>query len=201
MDCIAMMERQILVIGYGAIASELVAALLATTQANYRLGLLLRPGSTSRERAPGGVTVCESIEEAAAFCPDLVVEAAGHGAVSDSVPALIQLGLPVLISSIGALHDQALLSRLLATADAHGGRLILASGALGGLDYLRAVRGAGGLSIGYESRKQPAAWAAELKAIGRQPEEISRPLTLFKGTAREAASIYPQNLNVGAAVA
>lgn len=196
-----MNERRILVIGYGAIASELCAALLGATEAQFRVGLLLRPGSSSRAKAPRHTTICGSIEDVAAFRPDLVVEAAGHGAVGESVPALLGLGLPVLVSSIGALHDDVLLARLLRLAEAHGGRLILASGALGALDYVRAAREADGLDIRYESRKPPAAWKAELQALGVEPETVDRPVTLFEGTAREAAGTYPQNLNVAAAAA
>ena len=90
---------------------------------------------------------------------------------------------------------------LVERAGAQGGRLLLPSGALGGLDYIRAVRHSKNLSLRYQSRKPPAAWAAELKALGHDPAELSAPLTLFAGDAREAAARYPQNLNVAAALA
>ena len=47
----------------------------------------------------------------------------------------------------------------------------------------------------------PAAWSAELRALGHDPARLAQPLTLFAGTAREAAAAYPQNLNVAAALA
>lgn len=196
-----MNARRILIIGYGAIASELCEALLAETLSTYDVGLLLRSGSPSRKRAPEELTICESIQESAAFGPDLVVEAAGHCAVRESVPELLELGLPVLVSSIGAFHDDKLLARLLKMAVSNGGKLILASGALGALDYMRAVRNAGGLEINYESRKPPKAWRGELKTLNIEADAVEKPLILFKGTAREAAGAYPQNLNVAAAVA
>ncbi len=194
-----MSARRILVIGFGAIAADLVAALRAEPETE--VALFLRPGSPSRARAPKGLAICGDMAEAAAFHPDLVVEAAGHGAVKETVPGCLALGLPVLIASIGALHDEALTTRLAAAAKAHGGRLILASGAIGGLDYARAVRPAATLDLAYESRKPPAAWAGELRALGHAPEALSAPVTLFDGTAREAAAAYPQNLNVAAALA
>ncbi len=112
-----------------------------------------------------------------------------------------KLGLAVLISSIGALHDSALYDRLVATALAHEGRLLLPSGALGALDYVRAVRKARSLSLRYQSRKPPAAWAKELAALGHDAATLAAPVTLFAGNAREAAALYPQNLNVAAALA
>lgn len=196
-----MTTRRILMIGYGAIASEVVAGLQTTEPGGFVAGVLLRPGSASRERVPSGVTICETIAHAAAFEPDLVVEAAGHSAVQDTVPDLLALGLPVLVSSIGALHDEALFSRLRATAQAGGGRLVLASGALGALDYVRACKTADPVRITYESRKPPSAWTAELRALGHDPSTLSAPVVLFEGTAREAAAAYPQNLNVAAALA
>ncbi|WP_417767429.1 aspartate dehydrogenase [Stappia sp.] len=196
-----MTQRRILVIGYGAIAAELVSLLRDPAIFGARVGVMLRPGSPSHAKAPGGIDIVVEAADVTAFGPDLVVEAAGHSAVRETVPDLLALGLPVLVSSIGALHDDDLVKRLSETAEAHGGRLILASGALGALDYIRAARSANALDVAYESRKPPAAWAGELKALGHDPETLAMPVTLFEGTAREAAAAYPQNLNVAAALA
>lgn len=196
-----MSARRVVLIGYGAIAGDIAAALIAAREPGYALGVLLRPGSPSAARVPEGVAVLAGLDAVADFGPDLVIEAAGHGAVRDSVPGCLALGLPVLISSIGALHDAAFYADLVAAARKGGGRLLLASGALGGLDYVRAVRHAPDLALRYESRKPPAAWSGELRALGLDPDALAAPVTLFSGTAREAAALYPQNLNVAAALA
>lgn len=196
-----MSARRVVLIGYGAIAGDIAATLLATEEPGYALGVLLRPGSPSRTRVPEGVAALSGLDEVEAFAPDLVIEAAGHEAVRDSVPGCLALGLPVLISSIGALHDEVFYSGLVATARTGGGRLLLASGALGGLDYVRAIRHAKQLDLRYQSRKPPSAWSGELRALGHDPAALSEPVTLFSGTARQAAALYPQNLNVAAALA
>lgn len=195
------MRRRIALIGYGAIAESLAAGLIACPEPGYDIGVLLKPGSASRERVPEGLSLLSGPDELSIFAPALVVEAAGHGAVRDTVLPCLSQGLPVLISSIGALHDDALFSALVAAAQAGGGKLLLASGALGALDYVRAVRHAAELRLRYQSRKPPGAWSAELRALGHDPAALDRPLSLFSGTAREAAAAYPQNLNVAAALA
>lgn len=195
------MRRKVVLIGFGAIAESLAATLLAGSAPGYEIGLLLRPGSSSRERVPAGVTLLSGLDELGAFAPALVVEAAGHQAVRETVLPCLSQGLPVLISSIGALHDNGLFVQLVAAAQAGGGKLLLASGALGALDYVRAVRHAKALRLRYQSRKPPGAWSAELRALGYDPATLDRPLSLFSGTAREAAAAYPQNLNVAAALA
>ena len=193
-----MSARRILLIGYGAIAAELADAL---RQRGHTVATLLRAASRSRDRVPDDVAIVTSVQGAAAFAPELVVEAAGHAAVREVVPDCLSRGFPVLISSIGALHDKLLFEQLADIAGSHGGRLLLASGALGALDYIRAVSAADRLCVAYESRKPPAAWAAELRVLGHDPDALASEVVLFEGTAREAAAAYPQNLNVAAALA
>lgn len=196
-----MKRRRIVLIGYGAIAGDLAARLLAAREPAYDLAVLLGAASPSRERVPSGCALLSDMEGVAAFAPDLAVEAAGHGAIRAHGPACLGLGLPLLVSSIGALHDETLLAQLTEAARLGGGRILLPSGALGGLDYVRAVRGAAGLSLAYESRKPPAAWKGELERLGHDAEHLDSAVTLFAGDARAAAAAYPQNLNVAAALA
>lgn len=194
-------SRRVAVIGFGAIASDLVTALLARGEELYRLGVLLDPGSPSRSRVPAQCALLSSYEDLRDFGPQLVVEAAGHAAVQAHVPACLELGLPVVITSVGALHEIALMETLVSLAEEKGGRIILPSGALGGLDYVRAARGAAGLAIRYESRKPAGAWRDELARLGHDPDLIEDEVVLYHGSARGAASAYPSNLNVAATLA
>ncbi len=196
-----MTRRRVVLIGYGAIAGDLAGRLLAESEPGYHLGVLLGATSSSRERVPSTCMLLSDMAGVAAFAPDLVVEAAGHDAIRAHGPACLGLGLPLMVSSVGALHDEALLATLTEAARIGGGRILLPSGALGALDYVRAVRGAADLSLRYESRKPPAAWKGELERLGHDPTSLDGPVTLFAGDARAAAAAYPQNLNVAAALA
>jgi aspartate dehydrogenase len=195
------MKRRVALIGYGAIGQEVVAGLLAGACTSEDIAILLRPDSASCGKVPEGIQIVTSVDELNAFSPDIVVETAGHEAVKETVPKCIEQGWSVLVTSIGALHDADLRARLVAQAEQSGARIILPSGALGGLDYVRALRSAANLDLKYESRKPPSAWQDELMALGHDPKGMKTPVNLFTGSAGAAAQVYPLNLNVAAALA
>jgi aspartate dehydrogenase len=191
--------KHIALIGFGAIGRDVAAALQA--DGGYRLSVFLRDGSKSAMSVPDWVAQVGDVADIAAQKPDLVVEAAGHHVVREIVPPCLEHGVPVLITSIGALHDAELHARLIAAATSGCTRLILPAGALGGLDYVRAARRASDLDLVYTSTKPPAAWRTELATLGHDPDTLEGPVTIFEGDAREAAARHPLNLNVAAALA
>jgi aspartate dehydrogenase len=192
------MTRKVAIIGHGAIGRELATALLA--REGFTVAIVLRPGSArATEVSPDCVTIRDPVG-LAAFRPAIVVEAAGAAAVREWGPVALAMGTPLLLSSVGALHDDMLRAALIQAAEAAGTRLYLPSGALAGLDYVRAARGAQDLRIRYESRKPPAAWRDELYRLGHT-DEPKKIVTLLEGNAREAAARYPANLNVAATLA
>ena len=194
------MKARLVIIGYGAIAAELIGRLRDKHGADCVLAVLLRAGSPSLNKLPAGVTGLSSMDEVLQFKPDLVVEAAGHHAVHSYAQACLVAGLSFVAVSVGAMADEAFFNQLCQAAEQGGAKLIFPSGAIGALDYIRAVRDLPDTQVVYESRKPPSAWADELQRL-----DIAQPLTedvvLFDGHAREAALRYPQNLNVAASLA
>ncbi|MEJ1089253.1 aspartate dehydrogenase domain-containing protein [Microbacterium sp. Mu-80] len=132
---------------------------------------------------------------------DVVVEAATQDAVRERVPELLDAGVDVIVLSVGALADAGLRARLL---ESRRGRLIACTGAIGGLDQVRALRAAGPLqAVSIESRKQPAAlvqsWMpAELR---EDLEAGGAEMVLADGLAGEVAQRFPSSANVAAALA
>jgi aspartate dehydrogenase len=186
------------IIGYGAIGRDLAGRLL---RAGHTVTVLLRPGSASHSAVGEGMGVVDSLAGLMAVRPALVVEAAGQNALETLAPELLAAGVTVVAASTGALGDPSLFERLEAAARRGGSRLVVPAGALGGLDYLAALRGTAGASVRYTSRKPPGAWRTELAAAGHNPAAISGEIVLFEGTAAEAARLYPRNLNAGLTVA
>ncbi|MEZ5798540.1 MAG: aspartate dehydrogenase domain-containing protein [Paracoccaceae bacterium] len=183
-------------IGFGALGQGLVAALAGR---GHDWVLLRRPGST--RAVPDGLRTVDDLPALLAARPAAVIEAAGQSAVAACVPAVLRAGIPVVLASTGALSDAALRDGLLRAAQTPGARLVIPSGAIAGLDYLRAVAPLDGVRIRYTSRKPVAAWAAELAALGLDPGSLRSEVVLFDGTAEAAALRYPRNLNVALTLA
>ena len=132
----------IALIGFGAIGTALAQALRDTPHSI--VGILGRGTSLDvlRRKVPHGASVVTSANELLALSPDIVVECAGHEALRSYGFDIVGAGTTLIIASIGALADEALEKRL-REATATGGRLVIPSGAIGGLDALGAARRAG----------------------------------------------------------
>lgn len=194
------MKARLVIIGYGAIAAELIGRLREKHGSDCQMAVLLRANSPSRSKLPAEVACLTSLEEVLHFRPDLVIEAAGHAAVHQYAYACLAAGLSFVAVSVGAMADAAFFNQLSHAAEQGGAKLIFPSGAIGALDYIRAVRDLPDTQVVYESRKPPSAWADELLRLGlTQP--LTQEVVLFDGHAREAALRYPQNLNVAASLA
>ncbi|MYH72272.1 MAG: aspartate dehydrogenase [Acidimicrobiia bacterium] len=129
---------------------------------------------------------------------DLVVEAAGHGALREHGAAVREAGTDLLVVSIGALADEDLESKL---RGADGGRLFLCTGAIGGFDILRAAMLLGPLDeVAITSTKPSAAlsrpWMDE--EVQDALTHGAAPMTVFDGPAREACALFPESANVTA---
>lgn len=189
--------RLIGIIGFGTIGRELARML----SGSFHLLILRRPGTPVPEGLPEQAETCSDIADLIAACPALVVEAAGAEALRSFGPRCLAAGIDVIAASTGVLGDAEVMAEILDATRQTGTRLIVPAGALGGLDYLTALRSVTDAAVLYTSRKPPAAWTTELAARGVAADTLAVPFTLFEGTAVEAARLYPKNLNAGLAVA
>lgn len=186
-------------IGFGAIGRSVVAAWRDRPIAEMALSaLLVRPTQLNEARRclPAAVVTAD-FDEFLAASGEVVVEAAGQGAIVQHAEAVLLAGRELFIISTGALADPGLRRRLLAVR----GRIGIPAGALAGFDGLLSLRRAGLDSVRYTSAKPPLAWR------GTKAEELidlaalSVATTFFQGTASDAATLYPRNANLAASVA
>lgn len=182
-------------IGFGAIGQDVHRRLAD----RFDIVVLLRAGSPRRTGMPAATRIVATLDDLIAWRPQIVVEAAGQEALRALAPAILEAGLVLVAASTGAFEDEAFLAGLAASAERGGGRLIVPPGAVGGLDYLAAVRTGADLQVRYTSRKPLAAWRSELAAAGMTSP--GREVVLFEGSVAEAARRYPRNLNAGLTIA
>ena len=186
-------------IGYGAMARALQAGLARNSDSLRLSGALVR--STADQEATTNFTLWQSLQELIAAKPDLVVECAGHSAAREVVPALLEAGIDVIIASVGALSDSQTRDRIDRAAQTGKARATVVSGAIGGLDVLRAAALAGLDEVTYVGRKPPAAWKGTPAEHLLDLDVLRESTEFFNGDAASAAAEYPKNANVTAAVA
>lgn len=118
---------------------------------------------------------------------DLVVECANTEAVQKYAPEVVS-EKDLLLISVGALVDPILYDTLKQSAQQFKRKIYLPSGAIGGLDVLRAASELNGLSsVSLTTRKPSQALSVEI-----EDEEK----TVFEGTAEKAIAQFPKNANI-----
>jgi aspartate dehydrogenase len=131
---------------------------------------------------------------------DIVVECAPAALLRELAEPALGRGRLVMVLSCGALLDN---FDLVDLARRHGGRIFVPSGALLGLDAVAAAAEGGISGVHMVTRKPPRGLlgAPYLEENAIDISELSEPKRVFAGTAREAASGFPANVNVAAALA
>jgi aspartate dehydrogenase len=191
---------RVAIAGLGAIGLKLAQALdrgipgcvLAAVSANDL------PRATTRlshlKRPPPVVTLSE-LEPLA----DIVVECAPAKLLPEIAEPFLRAGKTAIVLSAGAILSH---EHLVGLARQHGGQIVVPSGALLGLDAVTAAAEGEIRSVRMITRKpvRGLLGAPYLVEHNIRIEDITEPLRVFKGTAREAAIGFPANLNVGAAL-
>lgn len=134
-----------------------------------------------------------------ARCVDYIAECAAASVVPDIIDAAIRHHVDCLIMSLGGLLEH---PEMLEQARRERVNVWIPTGAICGLDGIRAAMQAGLDSVVLVTRKPPRGLrgAPYLQAHGIDIDNISEPLTVFEGTAREAVAAFPANVNVAAAL-
>jgi aspartate dehydrogenase len=149
---------------------------------------------------PSRPVVCDSIPGLLAIdAVDLVIECASQSAVKAHGPTILEAGKSLLLMSSGALLDPGTYAAMTKAADSTGAEIIVPSGAVGGIDALRAVR-MYLESVTLVSTKKPAALAGAPGFAEFENREITGPVVVYEGNAVEAVKLFPANVNVAATV-
>ncbi len=130
---------------------------------------------------------------------DVVVECAPAHLLPRIAEPALEAGRTLVVISAGALLSA---EHLFELAESRGGRIIVPSGALLGLDAVSAAAEGTIESVRMVTRKPVAGLvgAPFLRERGIDLENLEAPLLLFEGSAREAAAGFPANINVAVAL-
>ncbi len=186
--------------GLGAIGMALVEALDRGID-----GLeLAAVASRDANKAAAQVASCETppvvcgIGELAAHS-DIVVEAAPASVFDEIAEPTLELGKVFVPSSVGQLLRR---PDFVDKAKATGARIVVPTGALLGLDAVRAAARGNIESVTIETRKPPGglAGAPHLVDNNISVDGLTTAKKVFEGSARDGARGFPANVNVAAAL-
>src|SRR3984957_9938231 len=130
---------------------------------------------------------------------DIAIECAPAKLLRSIVAPFVEKGKTAIVLSVGALLEN---DDLIDLARQNGGQIVVPTGALIGLDAVTAAAVGEIHSVRMVTRKpvQGLAGAPYLIENNIDIEQITEPLKIFDGTAREAAKGFPANLNVAVAL-
>jgi len=131
---------------------------------------------------------------------DIVIECAPAAVLRDIAEPALANARTLITLSCGALLDN---FDLVDLARRYGGRILVPTGALLGLDAVQAAALSGVARIHMITRKPPDGLdgAPYLVKNGISVSGLVQPVKVFDGTAREGARGFPANVNVAAALA
>ncbi|HET8996425.1 MAG TPA: aspartate dehydrogenase [Acetobacteraceae bacterium] len=194
------MTRTVAIAGLGAIGLPLARALDAGVEGLTLVAVAVRDQGKAAANLADFQRPPKLVEIPALAEADIVVEAAPAAVFEPIARAAIEAGRIFIPASVGALLSR---MHLVHQAQATGARVIVPTGALLGLDAVRAAAEGPMESVTMVTRKPPAglAGAPYLERHGIQVAGLTEPLCVFRGNALDAAAGFPANVNVAAALA
>lgn len=200
-----MEQKKLALAGCGYLGNIIADAYCAGLLEGYTLvGAYSRTAAKTEALAQKtGCAACKTVDELLALKPDYVAEAGSVQLAKELAVPVLSSGASLVLLSIGALADGAFRETVERTALAHGAKVHIASGAVGGFDVLRTVTlmaQAKGLpeQAGIVTHKGPQSlqntpvFEESLLADNAEREVLS-------GTAADAIAVLPTKVNVAVA--
>lgn len=191
------------IVGCGSLGAIVARGAAGRLRDQYRLvGLCDARFDLAHELgAELGCPTFAQIGELLALKPDYIVEAAGCGALMSFAIDALESGCDLVVLSVGAFADNEFYKNVEQTATRLGRKIHVPSGAIGGFDVIRSAVWQGGLlSASITNAKPPVALEGAPFLEGKMLSETAQEV-IFEGSAREAISAFPKNVNVAVALA
>ncbi|WP_292601692.1 aspartate dehydrogenase [Methanobrevibacter sp. UBA212] len=178
------------IIGCGAIAN-IITTSIVSEESNIDIAYFFDKDIERAENIAslaGGVAVLDF--EDMLRDVDLVLECASPDSVKHFAPIVLERGIDMIVMSIGAFMDTDFYTDVLKIARDNNAKIHLPSGAVVGLDGIKAVAKFGLKEVSLVTRKSP-------KSLGK---DIDTEEVLFEGKASDAVKEFPLNINVAATI-
>ncbi|CAH1677582.1 L-aspartate dehydrogenase [Hyphomicrobiales bacterium] len=183
-------------IGWGAINRRVAELLSERNENDITIVAVAVRNPAAAGDVPAGAKLITNPGELAGLDLDLIVEAAGREAVGIWGEAALRHAPAFAVASTSAFCDDALLARLIAAAETSGSQILLPPGALAGIDGIAAASLLPLDEVVHRIVKPPQAWRGTTAESLIALDTLTEATAFFAGTAREAASRFPQNANV-----
>ena len=145
--------------------------------------------------------ITENVGLLAASPVDLIIEAASQDAVRDNALSILQNRKDLMIMSVGALLDESIFEIVSEGCKDFNKHVFLPSGAIAGLDSIRAVKDELESIVLVTTKNPKALKGAKFFETSKiNPDEIKESTIIYDGTAEEAVRLFPANINVAALI-
>jgi aspartate dehydrogenase len=186
---------RIALIGWGAINRRVAELLSLRSSDCVSIVAIGKRDPAAVMSAPANAEILTTPEKLAGLDLDLVLEAASRDAVALWGDSALRSARALVVTSTSAFCETGLLDRLIRLAEDHGSQLIVPPGALAGIDALSAASAMPLDSVVHRIVKPPAAWRGTEAESLIKLDGLTRAVTFYSGTAREAATHFPKNAN------
>ena len=191
--------KKVMFIGYGSMARKVHEMLpknvvLATVVASTR------SAESLRTEFGGSINVITSVDDLVEI-PDIAIEMAGQEGLKEHAVKTLNKSIPLGIISVGAFTDEKFAATLHDVAKKQNVKIHILAGAVAGIDGINAASLAGLNQVTYQGRKNPSSWQGSYADQLIDYDNLKESVVFFTGTAREAATLFPDNSNVAATIA
>ena len=194
--------RRVGLIGCGTIGSALAVSLKQSFAHTARLTALHDADAEAAAELKRRLRISVPVVSLAELIrkSDLILEAASSALVPELVERCLRANRDILVLSVGGLLLKDAWRKKIRRSKS---RIFIPSGALAGLDGIKAMA-IGRLSQAtLTSRKPPKAFQSVpyMQQRGFGLDQLTHPLIVFEGSPKEVVKLFPQNTNVAAALA
>jgi len=188
------------IIGYGTIGKDVAEAIHQGRAGSAQITSILVRDVSKFNRETIQFKLTDNPDDFFAEQLDIVIECAGHKAFRDYGVRALEQGMNLIVVSVGALADEDFLKLIMDKAKIHNKKVIIPSAAVGGLDRIAAGSLGPMEEVTLITRKPPKAWYGTFVEEQVDLSKLTEPYCLFEGVARDSARIFPESVNVSAAL-